>query len=331
MTRTKLSLAVLLASCMLSSTGAAAQGLPKLPRIPKIEMPKVPKVPQVPASIPTPLPDGVSIPGQFEGGANVPSGDLTEQYMADAMVVAQGTSIAGNSAANDKRLDKEIAVYRAAVDRLGSGRYASVPEQMRNSLNTQMMRYFDQRTSRVDADIAFINGKVAENSGYDDRIGTRVYNGLISLESEMYAANLLFPGRAGYSAARAKVNAMVEKFGSRGDQANGALDEIGAENAAKVQMPAAAVRDTKVEGMFRRAFATGGIKHIIKKINIRSGWRDKREYGRVVGQLRDAAIGTKNTLTGKCYVIEFTMFRDTSGAVSRNSHTATRIACENIK
>lgn len=331
--------AALVTSCLVSSMAASVHGFPKLPKVPKVEMPKLPKVPelpQVPDAVKSVLPDGVAIPattGLPTSDQPAGSGDLTDQYMADAMVVAQGTSIAGNSAANDERLDKEIAVYRAAVDRLASGRYDSVPAQMRASLDTQMSRYFDQRTQRVDADIAFIKGKVAENAGYDDRIGTRVYNGLISLESEMYAANILFPGRAGFADAKAKVDAMVEQFGSRGDEANNALNEIGAEQAAKVQMPPATNSDPKLVAMFRSALASTGWGEEPLKINPRGGWGVKRNsLGRVIGQTHDAAIAVRNKkIPGTCNLYNFTIIKETNGSVRRLSHSTQRIACENIK
>ena len=266
----KFLVAAIACSALTLPSAGGAQGFPKLPRIPKV--PSIPKV-EMPGSVS----DASSVPNVSAPTSSKSSADLTNEFMEDSMVIAQGMNIGGNSQSEDDRIDAEIANYRAAVDRLASSRYNSVPAQMRNSLQMQMKQYFDQRTTRVDADINWINGKVAENSGYDERIGTRVFNSLLALDAEMDAANTLFPGTPGYQEAGAKVDAMMTKFGSRGDAANSALDTIGAENAAKVQMPPATVRDASVEAMFRRAWATGGIPYEVKKINIRSGWSDRRE------------------------------------------------------
>ncbi|ANU08710.1 hypothetical protein [Paraurantiacibacter namhicola] len=302
---------------------ASAQSFPSMPRVSEL--------PRIPETV-----GGVlerADPSARNEGVNASSGDLTDQYMADVMIVAQGTSFAGNSEADDRRLDKEIEMYRAAVDRLASGRYASVPKQVRDSMELQMMRYFDQRTQRVDADINFIKGRVAENAGYDERIGTRVYNGLISLDAEMYAANTLFPGRAGYAEAQAKVAKLVADFGSRGGEANAALGELGAEQAAKVKMPPATTRDPALEAMFRRAFKSGGMGGEILLINPRGGWTVKRNsLGRVIGETHDAAIAATNPkIEGVCNLYEFTMLKETNGQVTRDSHTTRRIACENVK
>lgn len=158
------------------------------------------------------------------------------------------------------------------------------------------------------------------------------YNFLIIHDSYLYAGEQLFPDERAYTDARNKLAGVLSELGGSRAGAVNAEEEAALAAARKVRMPAAITSDRGAQALFRQAWGTSGIPWEIMKINVTSGWRDKVENGRVIGQRRDAAIAARDPANAnRCNLYDFTMFRDRSGNVRRDSHSTTRIACENVK
>lgn len=286
---------------------AEAQGMPPLPGV------KMPSVPGVPSRQPR--------------RDNRSGGDMNA-YMQDVMLIAQGIDFTQK---DDAAIDAEAETYRQAVDRLASGKYNSIPAQMRQSNDQQMMIHFKQQASDVDGEIDWATLRVTRNAGTSERVATESYNSMMALDMEMDAAALLFPDVAEFQAAKAKTDAWMAKYGSR--DAAGDVFEGDAVAAAKlVQMPPATSTDRNLVAKFRTAWGTSGIDRDIMKIHPRGGWGVKRDSaGRVIGRTHDAAIAARDPSDPeKCYLYDFTLLELNGGGVRRSSHSTKRIACENV-
>ncbi|NVE93739.1 hypothetical protein [Altererythrobacter lutimaris] len=228
---------------------------------------------------------------------------------------------------DNQRIDREVANYKALADRIADGRYEALPRQQRDPMLQGIKMFYQGAAASTDREIETAQGMITGIGRAD-----AAYNFLIAHEAYLYAGDKLFPGDPAISAARDKVAVAIAKLGGSRASAQDAADAAELEKARKVRMPAAMTQDKGAQALFRQAWRTSGIDWTIMKINVTSGWRDKVEYGRVIGQRRDAAIAARDPDNPKrCNLYDFTMFRDKSGAVRRDSHNTTRIACENVK
>jgi hypothetical protein len=263
---------------------------------------------------------------QAGGSGNSPA-MLMQPFIADSERLNARINTSAVTDADNARIEREVAEYRALVDRMTDGRYDALPDTHKQVMLQGLRMNFDSLAASTEEEIAFANGLITG-------IGTAdaAYNYLIVHDAYLYAGEKLFAGEPAYGRARERVaSALSDLGGSREGARN--TEEAGELAAARsVRMPAATTRDPETIALFRRAWATGGIPWEIVQINPTSGWYDKVEYGRVVGQLRDAAIAARDPGNAQsCNLYDFTMFRDTSGNVRRSSHSTRRIACENIQ
>lgn len=298
---------------------AQAQGIPRLPRLPKVEKPKVPVLPPArSASSVDP-----SIVEESQGAALI--GGAEDDFMKDYMKLASSIDANADGAAIDQLVDE----IKAAAQRLAMGNYAGITQQRHNQVREQRKQLAEVALRRVDSEMEWAIERVSRNDGSNPQMPILAYNQILALDTELFIATAFFPGNSQYEAAKAKVGSLLAKFASR-EQAAQAFDEMALAAAANVRMPPAITEDRGAKAMFRRAWATSGIPYHIQRINVTSGWRDKRQYGHVIGQVRDAAIAAKDPNSDRCNLYDFTMFRDRGGAVRRDSHSTKRIVCENI-
>lgn len=234
------------------------------------------------------------------------------------------------SVSDNPQVDEGAADYRRIVDQYVASRANGHFDQLRAGGHEEFRRimkmHYDNRSTQrwIDRQITFAEN----NRGVG--AGDRTYNDLLILEVMLYGAVNLFPDNPQYATAKAKVDAVMAKYGGSRENATKRKDAEELAKARSVTMPPAIQQSSQVEGMFRTAWGTSGIPYTIRKINIRSNWAPKRNaYGVVIGQVRDAAIAVEDTASGKCYLYDFTMIKEGS-AVRRSSHAAKRMACENI-
>ena len=294
---------------------SGVDAFPRIPKIPKIKKVKLPKPPRE-----------SSTPPETKGQREANRGLEGEFYrMKD--VLLKDISFSWTSPADNAPVDAAAQEYYKTVDTFAGGRFDGLRGNQLADFKRVLSAHYDNRTKDrwLDRQITFAE------SNRGNGAGDRTYNDLLVLETMLYGAINIFPDNQQYLKAKAKVDAVMAKYG--GSRA-GATQKKDAELLAKaksVRMPPAIQRSKAIEDMFRRAWATGGIPYTIRKIHIRSGWGVKRNaYGRVLGKTRDAAIATKDPKTGHCYLFDFTMIVEAGGSPRRSSHAAKRMACENI-
>ncbi|WP_156172204.1 hypothetical protein [Aurantiacibacter gangjinensis] len=311
---------------------AAAQ---RLPRIQRPSMPSVPSMPQLPTTDRVTRDAPTATPQQQPRGRPMDrrSGQNGMQdFMNDMNIVAQGvTPTDGSSqAAGDAEMDRLVTAYEAAVDRLAARNYPGLPPQMVDAQMREVQMHYDRVAEGVDDQIEWATTRVSANGGTNERMPILAYNQLLAIGVEMDGATTLFPGNATYSAAKNRIDAELARLGSR-DGAGDAFEASALAEAANVRMPASIDSSSGAIAQFRQGWATGGIDYTIMAIHVTSGWSDKFVGGRRVGQTRDAAIAARSPSDpDRCNLYSFTIFRDLGGAIRRDSHSTTRIACENV-
>lgn len=274
-----------------------------------------------------PVPNVPGIVNSVRGDAGSSSQGDTNGYMQDIMLLSRGIDIAEE---REAVIERQAQEYRAAVDRLASDHYSSVPAQVRQSREVQMKRYFEMAASRVDDEIAWARQRFSRNAGTNPKMPVLAYNQVYAKALAMDAAVKLFPGQANFAEAKAKTDAWMARIGGRDNAANAFASEA-AEVARSVTMPPATNNSASLKQAFRTGWATSGIRWEVLAIHPVGGWRDKRENGRLVGQVHDAWIAAKNPNDpNHCNLYDFTILKDRSGSVRRNSHSTKRIACENV-
>ncbi|MEM7781602.1 MAG: hypothetical protein AAF697_14535 [Pseudomonadota bacterium] len=252
---------------------------------------------------------------------------MIQAFITDAQKLSTPINTTTVNDADNNRIDREVASYRELADRLSGGRYDALPAAQREPMLFGLKTLYDGAAASVDDEIAFAKSLITGRGRADS-----AYNYLIVNDAYLYAAERLFPSERSYTAARQKLASALSSLGGSRDGALQAEDAADLAAARNVRMPASIDRDPQAQAMFRQAWQTSGIDWEIIKINVTSGWRDKVENGRVIGQRRDAAIAARDpNNSNRCNLYDFTMFRDRSGSVRRDSHSTTRIACENVK
>lgn len=308
----------LASAAILSAAPAAAQGFPKMPKIPKV--PKLPKVPKtsstetVPTSAPSSDSTGIAMNGETE-----------QDFMEDSLQLNQTV----DANAEGEKIDAMVENIKAAAQRLATGNYPDVSSNRRQQFLQGRKQLADTLVSRTDRELDWAIERVSRNGGSNPQMPVLAYNQVLDLDTQLYVATVLFPDNAEYRAAKDKSGALLARFVSR-EQAAQAFDDMALAAAANVRMPPATTTDKSVENMFRTAWASSGIPYTIMKINIRGGWGVKREYGRVIGRTRTAAIAAKDPNADRCNLYDFTLLAPNGGGVRRLAHTTTRIACENV-
>ena len=293
-----------------------AQSLPRLP--------KPPKLPSMPR-LPTGSTDAPASTGTASVQAQRADPQQVRAYNQAMGKLQAGINVNWGSPADNARIDGEVREYRALVDRLASGEFDSLPDSQKSTYRMMLAAQYDTAAATVDREISWGEGMITGHGRADAG-----YNYLLGIETQLYGAKTLYPEKPEYAAAHAKALAVLGKYGNR-SAAIAAEDAAEIAAARNVRMPAAISTDPAAVAQFRQAWQTSGIPWPIVKIHITSGWRDKTEYGRVIGQNRDAAIVARNPDNpNHCNLYDFTMFKDRSGAVRRGSHSTKRIACENV-
>lgn len=287
-------------------------------RLPSIKKPTIPKLPD----IRPPVKSDAQMRRQSRA-----SGNVMQDFITDTQKLSNPIDTTTVGEDDNQRIDQEVADYRALADRITDGRYNSMPAAQRDPMLSGLKVFYDGAASATDDQIEESKGMISGRGKAD-----AAYNFLIAHDAYLYAAQKLFPRERSYAKARKKVADAINELGGSRSGALQAEDSAELAAARNVRMPAAITRDKGAEAQFRQAWKTSGIPWEIVKINVTSGWRDKVEYGRVIGQRRDAAIAARDPNNpDRCNLYDFTMFRDRSGNVRRDSHNTTRIACENIK
>ena len=255
------------------------------------------------------------------------SGEMLRGFITESQMLSNPIDTTTSTEEDNERVDQEVNNYKALADRIADGRYDALPKQQRDSMLQGINMFYQGAARSTDREIETAQGMIANTERAD-----AAYNFLIVHEAYLYAGAKLFPDNPEISAAREKVKSAIAKLGGSRASAQDAADAAALENARNVRMPAAVTQDKGVQALFRKAWRTSGISWEIMQINVKSGWRDKLEYGRVIGQRRDAAIAARDPNNAKrCNLYDFTLFRDKSGDVRRDSHNTTRIACENVR
>lgn len=286
---------------------------------------------QAVAAQPTPrLPDvrSPSIPGvppRNNAAASNPSA-MIQDFIQDTMALSNPIDTTTVTDADNARIDREVAAYRALADRVAGGRYDSMPDAQRQPMLQGLRNIYDAAVMATDDEIAMAQSMITGRGGAD-----AAYNFLLAFDTYLYAAEQIFPAIQSYPMARSRVAQALQDIGGSRAGANAAEEQAELAAARNVRMPAAIASDATSVAQFRQAWQTSGIDLEIIAIHITSSWRDKVENGRVVGQRRDAAIAARDPNNpDRCNLYDFTLFRDFSGSVRRDSHNTTRIACENV-
>ena len=271
------------------------------------------------AGKPSMLPLGV------QRGASM--GRLLREFITETQKLAVPINTTATSQTDYDRIDKAVEEYRALVDRVTDGRFDTLPRAQKQPMLMGLKALYDGAAANVAQEIEATERLMADGSG-----ASAAYHILSTYDVYLYAARKLFPDEAKFNSAHLRLVEALDEMGGTRAAALAKQDEVQEANARKVRMPAAITQDKGAQSLFRAAWKTSGIPWQIMKINITSGWRDKVEYGRVVGQRRDAAIAARDPANpDRCNLYDFTLLRDRSGSVRRDSHSTTRIACENVK
>lgn len=294
------------------------------PKIPKIKVPKPPNAPRPSSERPAEL------SGSTPSKGSEPV-DYERQFVDDMQAI-NDISVSGNAEdpKHNADLDAKIATHMAAVDRVVEDNYPGVGQDQKGRYLNGALSLAETYAARTDQTINWSIERIDRNAGTTPWLAKSAYNDILSHDAYLYAAVKLFPDRPEFAAAKQKTEAALARLVSR-DQAAAGFDAAALVAAKNVRMPAPIAGSAQAEGVFRRAWATSGIPYTIMKVHVTSGWRDKIEYGRLVGQRRDAAIAARDPNNpDRCNLYDFTVFRDRSGNVRRDSHSTKRIACENV-
>lgn len=310
--------AALALSCGLVPQVAAAQF-----RVPQVRAP----LPRPPRITPQPPP-----PESARADSEISAEEARERYREDMRTVLGGISPPGTaeSADHNRQTDELVAAHQAAVDRLVARDYPGVTdEQWERDLRAKLVTA-ENRARRTEGTVDWAMERVDRNAGTTPWLAASAYNEILIQDAELYAATRLFPDRADFAEHKQRTEAALALLVSR-DQAAAGFDAAALEAARNVHMPAAVASGADAEAPFRQAWPTSGIPFRIMRIAVTSGWSDKVEFGRVIGQTRDAAIAAQDPADAeRCNLYSFTVFRDRSGSVRRDSHSSRRIACENV-
>ncbi len=253
-------------------------------------------------------------------------GQVLQDFIMDTQRLGVQIDTTTVTTADNERIDGEVQAYRDLADRVAGGRYDALPDAQKQAMLMGLQMHYQGAAQSVPQLIEQARGMV---SGIGR--GDAAYNFLLAHDAYLYAATRLFPQDGSFAAARSQVQSAMDELGGSRAGALAAEDAAELEAARNVRMPAAVTTDPSAEAMFRQAWGTSGIDWQIMRINVTSGWRDKIENGRVVGQRRDAAIAARDPVNpDRCNLYDFTLLRDRSGSVRRDSHSTTRIACENV-
>ncbi|MEL1251277.1 hypothetical protein [Aurantiacibacter gilvus] len=301
-------------------------------RVPQVRLPSAPPPPR-----PAPRPAAEEATPQTSGATTTAPveeerPDARERYREDMGIVLGGLTPPGTaeSPEHNRQLDEMIAAHNAAVERLVARDYPGVSaEQWERDLRAKLVTA-ENRARRTEGTIDWSMERVDRNAGTTPWLAASAYNEILVQDTELHAATRLFPDRVDFAAEKRKTEAALAMLVSR-EQAAAGFDAAALEAARNVRMPAAVASGPDAEAPFRQAWPTSGIPYRIMRIAVTSGWSDKVEYGRVIGQTRDAAIAAQDPDNpDRCNLYSFTVFRDRSGSVRRDSHSTRRIACENV-
>ncbi len=251
--------------------------------------------------------------------------ELEYEYRQEVGKLSYSINTSWSSPADNDRIDEAVAEYQRGFDRLTSEYYSQIPADFREASNMSLRAYYDTLADTVDREIAWAEGMIT-GIGVPDT----AYNEMLVLQTALAGSVQLYPQESAFAEAKAKVDAVMQRFGSR-QGANELREEVEIARAASVQMPAAITNDGQVESMFRTAWGTSGIPDTILRIHITSGWSVRTDaLGRIVGRTRDAAIATRVSGSDRCNLYDFTMLVENGGNIRRSSHRTRRMACENI-
>ncbi len=291
-------------------------------RVPQVRVPQAPR--------PAPRPPVEAAAPQDASEAAQP--DARERYREDMRTVLGGISPPGTAESDEhnRQTDELVAAHQAAVDRLVARDYPGVTdEQWERDMRAKLVTA-ENRARRTEGTVDWAMERVDRNAGTTPWLAASAYNEILIQDAELYAATRLFPDRADFAEHKQRTEAALALLVSR-EQAAAGFDAAALEAARNVRMPAAVASGADAEAPFRQAWPTSGIPYRIMRIAVTSGWSDKVEYGRVIGQTRDAAIAAQDPDNpDRCNLYSFTVFRDRSGSVRRDSHSTRRIACENV-
>ncbi|MEL1250312.1 hypothetical protein [Aurantiacibacter gilvus] len=254
------------------------------------------------------------------------SGQVLQDFIMDSQRLGVRIDTTTVTPADDERVDREVQAYRDLADRVMGDGYDALPDAQKQAMLMGLRMHYQGAVQSVPQLIEQARSLVTGVGR-----GDAAYNFLLAYDVYLYAATHLFPQDGSFAVARSQVQAAMAELG--GSRAGALAAEDAAELAAarNVRMPSAITTDPAAIAMFRQAWTTSGIDWQIMRINVTSGWRDKIENGRVVGQRRDAAIAARDPSNPDyCNLYDFTLVRDRSGSVRRDSHSTTRIACENV-
>ncbi len=294
-----------------ATAAAALQSFPGLP--------KVPRIPRLP---------GRKAAGNADSGEQRPtqnSRQLESEYRKETAMLAYSINTNWSSKADNARIEQAVAEYLDRVERVAGGRYDGLSPQQRHGGDATLRAHYDTLADTADREIAWAVQKIGKIGVADS-----AYNDMLVLDAALYGAVTLYPDVAEYQTAKRKSAAALAKFGSR-EGASAQKEALALAEARKVRMPASVDRSASSVRQFRQAWATSGIPMTIRKIHVTSGWGTKRNsLGVIIGRTRDAAIAAQDPKTGRCNLYDFTMIIEPGGSPRRSSHSAKRMACENI-
>ncbi len=283
-------------------------GLPKVPRIPRIGNR-----------------GSNNEAASEERRANSNSRQLESEYRKETAMLAYPINTNWSSKADNARIEQAVAEYLERVERVADGRYNALSPQQRSGSDATLRAHYDTVANTADREIAWAVQKIGKIGVADS-----AYNDMLVLDAALHGAVTLYPDIAEYRTAKQKSAAALARFGSR-EGANEQKEALALAEARKVRMPAPIDRSAASVRQFRQAWATSGIPMTIRKIHITSGWGTKRNsLGVIIGRTRDAAIAAQDPKTGRCNLYDFTMIIEQGGSPRRSSHSAKRMACENI-
>ncbi|WP_323789328.1 hypothetical protein [Psychroserpens sp.] len=195
-------------------------------------------------------------------------------------------------------------------------------------------------TEVVDRNLARF--KVNFSEGSNDETMENQYNDFKSRKLFWQTSATILPEESSVISASQKYNDFAKTIGS--------LDDIRAKSAAfntrriaNKRMPSAAIKDVKIENLFKKAFdnesADTNWQRTSLKINLTNrDWVISKNNltGAILGRKRYAAIAFKDIKTGKCKLIsDFTIYQQYNGSgynehAQGTSMVSTEILCENI-
>lgn len=311
--------ALLAGTALLAPLPALAQGFPRMPSLPSL-----PGADRDEGERPT-----RTAPSRRQGPNTVAQAnnrELIREFSLETQMLANQINTTTVSDDDNQRIGREVEEYRARAQQFAGGRFDAIPPEQRAPMLRGLELHYDSVARSTEREVEFAQGMITGIGR-----GDAAYNFLRVHDTYLEAATLIFPDKSEYASARAQTQAALSALGGTRSGAEAAEDEAELAAARNVRMPAATSSDPGLQALFRRAWGTSGIDWQIMRINVTSGWRDRRENGRLIGQVRDAAIAARNPADpDHCNLYDFTLLRDTSGNVRRSSHSTRRIACENV-